>query len=422
MKRLLFFSLIIIFSNKGFSQDIILKDVLKASRDKLYRNLINNSINKNLSAPLNDSTEEKWEDAFAAMEFLNYRSPWANNKIKTGIDSIEKRSVVFQRAILELLYVIYPAQYDKEINSLLEQTTDPKIFAMCAEYLLRNNTEEEQKRILVEKTFVRHANDPDNPFFNELLYQLIPVEDKKGPSSLNDFLEKKYLPGNTLIISFQRLNRDYPGLVMVRDGNGNFIKEGDGNYFAVPQLARSVSNLPGYLTNGNTPEGIFRMDGFDHSKSSFIGPTTNIQLTMPFEFNAWHFFRDSTLSDSAWDLDRYKRLLPENFRNHFPLFQAYYAGKAGRTEIIAHGTTINPEFFKTMPCYPITPTQGCLCTKEIWSETTGRLLESDQQKLADAITIAGGPNGYAIVININDKQEPVSIDEIIPFLKLAMQK
>jgi hypothetical protein len=79
-------------------------------------------------------------------------------------------------------------------------------------------------------------------------------------------------------------------------------------------------------------------------------------------------------------------------------------------------------YYKTMPCYPLTPTQGCLCTKEIWSETTGKLLESDQQKLSNAIARAGGPHGYAIVINIDDKQEPVSINDIIPFLKLAMQK
>ena len=43
-------------------------------------------------------------------------------------------------------------------------------------------------------------------------------------------------------------------------------------------------------------------------------------------------------------------------------------------------------------------------------------------KLSNAIAKAGGPYGYAIVINIDDKQEPVSIEDIIPFLKLAMQK
>ena len=404
-----------------FAQDIIVEDVLKANRDKLYRNLIKNSINRNLSAVLTDSTEDKWQDAFAAMEFLNYKSPWANNKIKAAVDSIQNRTVFFQRAILELLYTKYPKQYIQEVKSLLEQTDNTKIFAMCAVYLLKNPDSIDIDH-LAESTKARYKNDPADPFLNELLYQLSPAENKKPPLFLHELLEKKYLPGNSLQISFQRQNRNYPGLVMVRDGNGNFIKDEDGNYFSVPQLARSISNLPGYLTNGNTPEGIFRMDGFDHSKSVFIGPTANIQLTMPFEFKASHFYKDSSLPDSAWDINRYKKMLPVNLRNYFPLLQSYYAGKAGRTEIIAHGTTVNPEYFKDIPCYPLTPTQGCLCTKEIWSETTGRLLESDQKKLSDALTKAGGPYGYAIVINIDDKEEPVSMNDIVPFLKLAMQK
>jgi hypothetical protein len=143
---------------------------------------------------------------------------------------------------------------------------------------------------------------------------------------------------------------------------------------------------------------------------------------MPFEFKASHFYKDISLPDTMWDIFLYKKLLPENLRNYVPLLQTYYAGKAGRTEIIAHGTTVNPGYYKTTSFYPLTPTQGCLCTKEIWSETSGKLLESDQQKLADAISKAGGPAGYAIVVNIDDKQEPVTLNEIITFLKLAMQK
>jgi hypothetical protein len=71
------------------------------------------------------------------------------------------------------------------------------------------------------------------------------------------------------------------------------------------------------------------MDGFDTSASSFIGPTTNIQLTMPFEYKASHFYRDSTLADSSWNIERYKNLLPPDLKNYFPLYQSYYAGAAG---------------------------------------------------------------------------------------------
>ena len=143
---------------------------------------------------------------------------------------------------------------------------------------------------------------------------------------------------------------------------------------------------------------------------------------MPFEKKASHFFNNPALVDNDWNINHYKNLLPENFRNYYPLFQSYYAGKAGRTEIIAHGTTVDPAYYKAKPYYPFTPTQGCLCTKELWNENTGTLLESDQQKLADAVTKAGGPYGYAIVFNLDDSQEPVTIKDIYLFLKLAGQK
>ncbi len=421
MKRFLFFILFIL-SKHVFAQDIVLENVLKPNRDNLFRNIVNNSINRNLSFPLTDSTEENWEDAFRAIAFINYRSPWIDKRLRIPMDSLQYRSTSFQRAILELIYSNYPTQFNKEIRSLLLQTNDSKIFAMCSVCLLKNNTDTTEINYLIETMKIKYNNDKTDPILNELFFQLTPAEEKKIPPYLNEFLEKKYLPGYTLLISFQRQNRNYPGLVLVRDGNGNFIKEDDGSFFSVSQLARSISNLPGYLTNGNTPEGIFRMDGFDHSKGSFIGPTANIQLTMPFEYKASHFFENSTLSDTAWNINRYKNLLPKNFKQYYPMLQAYHAGKAGRKEIIAHGTTIDPAFYKTKPFYPLTPTQGCLSTKEIWSETTGKLLESDQLKLSKAIIKAGGPDGYAIVINIDNKQEPVTIDEIIPFLKLAMQK
>ncbi len=335
---------------------------MKPNRDKLFRNIVNNSINRNLSTQLTDSTEENWQDAFSAMAFINYRSPWIDKRLKIPMDSILNRSISFQRAILELIYSNYPTQFNKEVRSLLDQTDDSKIFAMCAVCLLKNSNDSLEINYIVEKIKAKYTNDPVDPLLHELFFQITPVEEKKTPPYLYEFLEKKYLQGKTLLISFQRHNRNYPGLAMVRDGEGNFIKEEDSTYFSVPQLARSISNLPGYLTNGNTPEGVFRMDGFDHSKGSFIGPSTNIQLTMPFEFKASHFYYNNTLADTSWNINRYKNLLPENFKQYYPMFQAYYAGKAGRKEIIAHGTTIDPAFYKTKPFFPLTPTQGCLST------------------------------------------------------------
>ncbi len=125
------------------------------------------------------------------------------------------------------------------------------------------------------------------------------------------------------------------------------------------------------------------------------------------------FLGDSSISDTTWNIDYYKRLIPADLQNYLPLFYSYYAGLAGRTEIIAHGTTIDPGFYVNKPYYPLTPSQGCLCTKEIWD---GKRTESDQQKLVNALLKAGGANGYCVVIELDDKQSAVTLKDVLPYL------
>ena len=74
------------------------------------------------------------------------------------------------------------------------------------------------------------------------------------------------------------------------------------------------------LTNGNTPQGIFRMYGFGVSMSNFIGPTANIQMGMPVEISMKKFLDDSTILDSNWTIDQYQKLHSKKTQR---LFAAY---------------------------------------------------------------------------------------------------
>jgi hypothetical protein len=386
------------------------------ARAKMNDRLIKNSIIKNLSIPLSDSTEENWQDAFDAMEVMQYNTPFTESKVSTGFDSIQQRSIYFQRALLEIAYSNYPGRFFNPSKKLLDKTSDPKIFAMSAEYLIQNEKNESEKSLLSKKLLEKFG---DTAYKNPVLFMLGTrlskdhVQTHSIKDVLNDLLSKNFLPGQIIMYSFQRKNRDYPGMVLIRDSAGNFVKDSSGNIFHIPQLARSITNLPGYLRNGNTPQGIFRMYGFDVSMSNFIGPTANVQLGMPLELTLQKYFNDSTISDSVWTIDYYQKLLPKKLKDYLQLYGSYYAGLAGRTEIIAHGTTIDPQFYSGKPYYPLTPTEGCLCTKEIWN---GRRIESDQQKLVNALLKAGGANGYCVVIEIDDKHAPVTIKDLLPYL------
>jgi hypothetical protein len=243
---------------------------------------------------------------------------------------------------------------------------------------------------------------------------LIPDKDRRN--ALQTICSPAFLPNQQLVISFQRSNRDYPGLVIIRDSTGHFLLNSNGQIFNMPQLARSISSLPFYLTNGNTPQGLFKMNGFDISKIAAIGPTTNIQLMMPAETSSAFFSGDTTQTETTTRLKAYQQLLPISIRQYFPLYESWYAGHAGRSEIIAHGTTVNPNYYKGKLYYPLTPTEGCLATKEIWDETTGLRQWSDQQLLVDAIKRSGAGYGYLVVIEINALNKPVYLEDILPFL------
>ena len=397
----------------------VVKNAIKANRIKTYNNIINNSITKNLALSLTDSTEENWEDAFYAIELINYKQPWVIEKIKIAFDGVEKRSVEFQRSLLELCYVNFPLQFKAEVYHFFINTTAAKNFAIALEYLYQSD-----KNNLVNLLFASStkgatidSSKKSKAILNAIATRFNSSPDKNFNTKIKALFTHDYLLSNTVVYSIQRKNRNYLGIVVVKDKDGNFIKDDKGNIFSVPQLARSITNLPCYLTNGNTPQGIFRMNGFEISKIGAIGPTENIQLTMPFETSVQHFLKASTITDTIWTPKLYERLLPDALKKYHPLFGTYYASAIGRTEIIAHGTTVNPNYYKGKMYYPYTPTQGCLCTKEIWSEKDGKRTISDQQKLVDAVKKAGGADGYLIVIEIDDQQKPVSINEILPYLK-----
>jgi hypothetical protein len=387
-----------------------------AARAKMNERLEKNTITKNLSLPLTDSTEENWQDAFSALEVMNLKSELAESKAESAFQNIETRSLSFQRALLELAYTNYPAKFLSQIQALLNRTFDAKIFAMCAEYLIQENINDSLQNILSKKLVEKFS---DSAYKNPILFMLQtrlasnPINRYSTNEVLREILNKNFLPNQIVMYSFQRKNRDYPGMVLIRNANGNFITDSSENFFHIPQLARSITNLPSYLTNGNTPQGIFKMYGFKVSMSNFIGPTANVQMGMPVELSLQEFFDDSTILDSTWTMDWYQKLIPKKLKDYFPLYNSYYAGVAGRSEIIAHGTTIEPKYYLGKPYYPLTPTQGCLCTKEIWN---GKRLESDQQKLVNGLLKAGGANGYCVVIEIDDKQAPVTIKDLLPFL------
>ncbi len=390
----------------------VFKETTQARREKLYAYLLS-VIDKNLKLPLDRAQEESWAEAFSPLQLLQKHDSFIDVKISAAVQQISTRSIDFQYALLELLYANYPHTFKKEIRNYLQTVKDVKCFALAAEYFAYGDSTVATKKWLSLFFKKNRPVNPD-PFFSEAAYHLL--GNKISPRNLDGFTDKNYLKNNVLIISFQRKNRNYPGIVIVRDTAGNFITDTSGHLWYTQQLARSISGLPYYFSGGNTPQGLYRMGGYGISKSTFIGPTKNIQMTMPFEKDATHFMKDSTLSNQQMDLNKYCSLLPLTVIHSTSMLESFYAGFLGRNEIIAHGTAVDINWYNGKSYYPFTPTAGCLATKEIWDSKTGQLLISGQKELTDAVEKAGGPDGYVMVIDIDDQQIPVTAEEVYRLL------
>ncbi len=384
----------------------------RLARTKLLEELVNWDIEANLQYDLNPDNEENWENAFWPMELIRYHAASAEEKLHEAFSTIGRRSNYFQRGILELVYSNFPTRFVSQVRSLMLHTRDPEIFALAAEYLIQAKAASASSLMrLLQSSFPRDSI-PSDPVLRMLFDRLRPDPAKNSHPDLERWLSPDFAPGYTVLYSFQRKNRQYPGIALVRKPDGSFIRDSSGHLFAVPQLALSITGLPFYLTNGNTPQGVFRMDGFAKSSSQFIGPTEDIQLSLPFEIPPDSFFATHDPADTVWTLTRYKGILPPGAALYSPALEAFYAGQAGRTAIIAHGTTIDPSYYLGATYYPETPSLGCLCARETWSQADGKRLSSDQQKLVDAIREAGNGFGYAVVLDLDDQKKPVSVGEV----------
>jgi hypothetical protein len=405
-------------SSGATSQDIYSDYVLYQKRQRLQKDLQDNIVGKAFSLEPDSNNEYRFESACRAISQFLFKS----EQIRSGFTKLFKVYGTLQPdtkgAFLEAVYAVYPHDYANDIKSVLEIETDPAFFAVAACYLLRLDNEINNRNNL-KITMVEKFPDFDSI---KVLVELARYIDNYGVSSkkktpdLVKLFQHQQNIGRKVIYSFQRWNRDYAGLAIIQHADGRFARDGNGRLLVFQQLARSASDLPYFITNGSTPQGIFSLQGTAVSRINWIGPTPNLQMVMPFEAS-WDKYFHEPLAPYQDSMVLYQRLLPKSWQNYAPMMETWNAGSVGRSEIIAHGTTIDPEYYAGQPFYPLTPTMGCLCAREQWNVTTGRLLLSEQFMLSSTYTASPGKNGYLFVINVDDKAQSVTREEVEKWVK-----
>ena len=90
----------------------------KAGRDKFRTQLIGTTIEGALSQPLTRETEAKWEGAFWGMSLARYRSGTTTQAIHKAFAEWNTLSPSFQRALLEVVYTMYPDDFLSEAEGI----------------------------------------------------------------------------------------------------------------------------------------------------------------------------------------------------------------------------------------------------------------------------------------------------------------
>lgn len=388
-------------------------------RGTFLQQLHTNTIEGNLAKPLSKETEKDWESAFWGMELCLYRNDTVLKSLRSALATQAQHSDSFDRAAMEAAYALYPTQLADEVRAIAHQTKNSKIFAMAAHYLLR--IQPEKAKGMDQLLLSRFPDSVNDPILSQLRLNLEKPFDQRlqNRPSLVDLLACSFPNDAPVVFSFQRHNRDYPGLAVIRKPDGKFVRRQDGTVFAIGHLARSMSDCPGYLTNGNTPQGIFSIQNVGSSTNTFIGPSPTLRTVLPFERTVAQYLHDASRQEQKWNRELYANILPASWRDYVPIYEAYAAGEAGRGSMICHGTTVDPNFYKGKPYYPNSPSLGCMCALELWSPKDGHCVYSDQVALVNAYSALGSLGGYLVLVELDDQARPVELYDVIADLVKA---
>lgn len=232
------------------AEKVVSERTRAAVREEARRKDREEIIAPGLRQPVTAENHEAWTRVLGTMKWTNYQ----------GADSLGPLRAMLRetgwpeetrRLLLETCYAVQPEALAAEMAVLAGTETDPRLWAMAAAYGRRATGKPAALPAQATEAF---RNDP------RILAVL--AEDREPRAvlaqrtpPLADLLTWDF-GGRPVVFSFQRADRDFPGRAAVRRGDGSWLRSEGGAVWTVRQFARSVSNLPGTITNGNTPAGV----------------------------------------------------------------------------------------------------------------------------------------------------------------------
>lgn len=374
--------------------------------------------------PVTDANERYWRNLLWSTAITEPQSASVDAAIaqilslttRRNLSGAQARTVEMAMQVGTQLYLSNAAQYEgvkQQFLQTLEQSSDAAWVAMSLSTLVKGGasaTEQKQWSDRVQQRFPRWRN---NPYLFTTLQEIESFDRPSAKPPLRDLLTWTIAPGQLQMYVICRPDRGVLCQAILKDRKGQFVRRQQ-QLWSVPLLTRSLHGLSSVFSRGQTPQGIYRIEGnVPQPDTEFFrayGTFPLVKLFVPFEPGA--------RKGQPTQLSAYQSLLPPAWRNDFSIQQSYWAGKAGRGLFRIHGSGEAPTFFTNNSRYPASlgwnPTIGCLSALELYDQT-GRLQKADMPKILAALSATGGQafTGYLVVVEIPDRaNQPISMQEL----------
>jgi hypothetical protein len=393
--------------------------------------------------PVSDAEEKHWKNILWTTAIVEPQDPFVAQALngilslsgRSGLSAAQSRTVDMAFQIGTQLYLSYPTVYPsigQRFAETVERGTDPRWVAMALSGLAKSQLPPDRIQQLSVRVRQRFPQWSQNPV---LLTTLEDVKEQLSPSAtppLKDLLNWTIAPGQMHLYVICTHDRQALCTAVLKNPQGKFVRATDstisangmkvqqGQLWSIPLLLRSIHGLGWNFTRGETPQGIYRIEGLtpqpDHEFFRAYGHFSLINLFTPFEAGAQSFLPGRPGPFSG-NLQSYKALLPPTWRNYAPIDQSYWAGRIGRGLFRIHGSGEAADFFRkprSDNSSSWNPTLGCLSALELYDQT-GKLQQADMPIILNTLASQGGKNlaGYLIVVEIpSPSQNPVSLEDI----------
>ncbi len=380
--------------------------------------------------PVTDANERYWRNLLWSTAITEPQLASVDAEIaqilsltaRRNLSGAQGRTLEMAMQVGTQLYLSNPAQYEgvkQQFLQTLERSADAEWVAMAVSALMQGGADAGQRSQWRDRIQQRFPQWRNHPALFTVLQTIETLDRPRVTPPLKDLLTWTIAPGQLQMYVICRPDRGVLCQAILKDRQGQFIRQ-NGQLWSVPLLTRSLHGLSSVFTRGQTPQGIYRLEGSvpqpDTEFFRAYGTFSLVKLFVPFEPGVKAFL--SNRPGQLGGLSAYQSLLPPSWRNDFSIQQSYWAGKAGRGLFRVHGSGEAPTFFTNNSRYPDSagwnPTIGCLSALELYDQT-GRLQQADMPKILSALTAAGGQNfsGYLIVVEIPNQPNPsISLQEI----------